>query len=895
MKKKSTRFMVLIIGLAVTVLLVVGVLLFLAIQGGILPIGGTHETKPVVAYNDETTQALPVETTIPDPDTENVPSETAEPADTEMVYTTDDVSEADSTEDADETEENTTEESEIVWPHERKGVWAAFSHAQKEDELDYAMTLFSDAAVSAKNPLRLFGGQKNRLVFYNDSKDPCEIYFASSVSSGDSEKRFTLKPGEEKEFRFTVKENATALYVLAYSGKAGNTCYIQNNDQLVQLNSEFKVATGSVISIEGAASAYDIRELYKLPPCEINWKGNGVTGQFIALNTNATKWNDETIEGKYAVGGAVGVELNSISILPSQNSFTSRELKYVQSGNAFKVSIPIDIAQAGTTNARLNISANGNIELSGEGANPDGTIDIFKTTICKVTNLKGESHSYQLSGTYESYNVPVVYITTTNGKMITSKSKYITGTFSMDADNVPGIDSIPEMTMQIKGRGHSTWKQEKKPFTIKFDEKVSILGLPSNRDWVLLANYFDPTMSRNYIAFELARKLNFDFTPSTYPVQVIYNGQYIGMYCIGDKVEIAKGRVNQTEHSAEVDRDYLIEVRGYESGYRMGQSAFTAGLLREIAILNPEPEEITPAQFKYISEYVKAANDAVVSLSNYEDYIDIDSLIDWFIITELTYNCDGAFNRSVFIQKRAGQKLTFSPVWDFDLAFGNIANLTPDYDSWACSQNGFTDTTITWGSYLVNDPKFRNKLQKRWEQVRGPLRTAATNSLATMRHLMDKAGDANFAMWVTPGEKLGWEWDFVSNYTNYKQHIDYIEVFLNKRFNVLDRVFIDRLPMRIYEDGVIKNEPILNGAQYYLPETKPPETTEEMSTEETDETTEDISTEEADETSEDMSAEETEEVSEAPSPEETVPETSPEEETQPATENGEPDTEAPID
>jgi spore coat protein CotH len=865
MKKKSTRFMVLIISLVVTGLLAIGAIVFFAVKGGVLPFGGTDETKALISLNSDTTEAssdVIASEDLPDTvaDTEDITEHNSEMAEEPVTQVS---SEEETTEKTDETEENTNEERKVNWPHERKGVWAAISHAEDEDELDYSMSLFSDAYVSGKTPLRLFGGQYNRLVFYNDSDETCEIYFDPSPEATPSDSIFTLKAGEKKEFRFKVKENITANYALAYSCKARSSCYIQNIDQLKKLNREFDLPDGTVVHLEGASSSYDIHELYKIPPCEIVWKGAGVTGQFIALNTNATKWNDEMISGNYAVGGASGVELTGVSLLPSRNSFIKRELKYEQIGNAFKVGIPIDIEMAGTTKAHLNITANGNFELSGEGLNADGTVDLFKPVICKVTNLKGESHSYQLSASYESYNVPVVYITTSNGKMVSSKAKYIAGTFSMDADNVPGIDSIPEMTMQIKGRGHSTWKKDKKPFNIKFDKKVSILGLPSNRDWVMLANYFDPSMSRNYIAFELARQMNFDFTPSTFPVQVIYNGKYIGMYCIGDKVEIASGRVNQTKHSSEVDRDYLIEVRGYESGYRMGHSAFNAGLLREIAIKNPEPEEITPQQYKYISDYVIAANEAVVNLSNYEDYIDVDSLIDWFIIMELTYNCDGAFNRSVFIEKKAGQKLKFQPVWDFDLALGNVGNLTPEYDSWACSQNGFTDTEITWGTYLVQDKKFRDRLQKRWEEVRVVLRKTATESLKTMRHLMEKAGDANFAMWVKPGERLGWEWEFVSAYTSYEQHLDYIEDFFEKRFKVLDDVFIDRKPMAYFKDGIL-----YKGSQAFLPGGEMVTLPDEGETEPNPETEE--SPEETEEAVETSAPAETPEAQEETLPEETV-------------------------
>ena len=857
MKKKSTRFTILIVGLILTCLLVLGAILFFAFKSGLISPGISHETVAV-----SQTQNDPADPPMSENAASNLTSQVVEDPMTDPEQSDSSSYSAETNDTSEETEEDTTTETENQLPHDRVGVWAAFSHAKEKKDLDASMALFSDMSVSGKNPLRLFGGEYNRLVFFNDSEEDLRIYFAPDVPAETEEHVFTLKAGEEKELWFSVKENLTSSYALCYAGSSFGVCYIQSDTQLEQILNEFSIPVGTVVHLEGASSNYDVRKLYRIPACEILWKGTGVTGAFIALNTNATKWNGETISGNYPVGGASGVELNSVSILPSKNAFTSVELKYEQTGNAFKVNIPVYIDQATTTKASLTISANGNIELSGDGLNADGTIDLFKPVICKVTNAKGESHSYQLSAAYESYNVPTVYIKTNNGKMVSSKNSFISGTFSMDADNVPGIASIPETTMQIQGRGHSTWKKDKKPFNIKFDEKISILGLPSNRDWVMLANYFDPTMSRNYISFELARKLNFDFVPTSYPVQVIYNGKYIGMYCIGDKVEVASGRVNQVKESADVDRDYLIEVRGYESGYRMGHSAFQAGLLRDIAIKNPKPEAITKEQFAYISDYVKKANDAVVNLTDYEQYIDVDSLIDWFIITELTYNCDGAFNRSVYIQKRAGQKLTFSPVWDFDLALGNVGNLTPDYDSWACSQNGFGDTEITWGTYLIQDPKFRDRLQKRWEQVRVILRNTATESLKTMRHLMEKAGDSNFAMWVIPGEKLGWEWEFVAQYTDYKMHMDYIEVFLDKRFKVLDRVFIERIPMRYYADGKLHGEPVLSPNASPVYETvAPPPTTEEISTEESEE---DISAEET-EPSEDTSSEETEPSGEASS------------------------------
>ena len=46
--------------------------------------------------------------------------------------------------------------------------------------------------------------------------------------------------------------------------------------------------------------------------------------------------------------------------------------------------------------------------------------------------------------------------------------------------------------MKIRGRGNSTWSYfPKKPYRIKLDEKSEVLGLKSDKDWIVLANYND--------------------------------------------------------------------------------------------------------------------------------------------------------------------------------------------------------------------------------------------------------------------------------------------------------------------------------------------------------------------------------------------------------------------
>ena len=77
-----------------------------------------------------------------------------------------------------------------------------------------------------------------------------------------------------------------------------------------------------------------------------------------------------------------------------------------------------------------------------------------------------------------------------------SKEVYITGQMSL-VSNVAGVAAV-NGGLQIRGRGNSTWDiHPKKPYRLKLTDKQSLLGMPSSKDWVLLANYSDKTLLRN--------------------------------------------------------------------------------------------------------------------------------------------------------------------------------------------------------------------------------------------------------------------------------------------------------------------------------------------------------------------------------------------------------------
>ena len=95
-----------------------------------------------------------------------------------------------------------------------------------------------------------------------------------------------------------------------------------------------------------------------------------------------------------------------------------------------------------------------------------------------------------------SNTVPVVYLTTNDGKDITSKEEYVQGTIFVDAKGIAGYEnagsaSAPLVT-ELKGRGNWTWNGfDKKPYRIKMNKKASLLNLTTDKSFNLLAHADD--------------------------------------------------------------------------------------------------------------------------------------------------------------------------------------------------------------------------------------------------------------------------------------------------------------------------------------------------------------------------------------------------------------------
>ncbi|MBR1804195.1 MAG: CotH kinase family protein, partial [Muribaculaceae bacterium] len=164
--------------------------------------------------------------------------------------------------------------------------------------------------------------------------------------------------------------------------------------------------------------------------------------------------------------------------------------------------------------------------------------------------------------------LPVIYIDTQNHKPIYYKSIYIPGTYyiidKQNPDMNVGNKDFPQ-ALEIRGRGHSSWQGKKKPYKIKLAEKTPLLGMNKDKHWALL-KFNEPTVA----GLQLGNIMGMDWTPSTRPVEVVLNDDYLGLYLLTETNRIGKNRLNIYEQpnwnldDSTIPYGWLVEVDNYE-------------------------------------------------------------------------------------------------------------------------------------------------------------------------------------------------------------------------------------------------------------------------------------------------------------------------------------------
>ncbi len=535
---------------------------------------------------------------------------------------------------------------------------------------------------------------------------------------------------------------------------------------------------------EGTALAPENLE-YDAPNCDLVWE----SALPPILERIEQTQNLRSYNGELCSLGGLGVGEVRLSLPAGSVPGVEGRVEFRRTGNLLVADLPYSVTMEQLSEVRPEIESECRVYF--ESKKDSGAVDLSASPILILQDDNGNFLRLRVKILRRTKNLPVLYIETEGGADVETKEQYLSATFTLDAGK-SGFESIPLTHIRIRGRGNSTWEWPKKPYKIHFDEAVSVFGLAPAEEWALLANYADKSLMRNHVALEMAKTLSFDYTPTQNAVDVFLNGDYLGVYSFGEHLEAGEGRVEVEQDMNKVDCGYFLEVGGVVSGVDvLGKNYFHAGLLKFILVKSPEFEELTKEQFDFIKEYMMDANKAVVAGEGYEEYLDVDSVIDWIIMTELTNNTDCAYRRSCYFTKDAGGKLKMGPVWDFDLAFGNFSRDIQDYSAWATFNMDDDYVGETWTYHLFKDPAFQARFKARWNEVRESLLETAENAIDDEYQRILPSAEENFRVWDILGRKVAFERKDTTKYPTYESQITYLKTFLKNRAAWIDEQIRD--------------------------------------------------------------------------------------------------------
>ncbi len=291
--------------------------------------------------------------------------------------------------------------------------------------------------------------------------------------------------------------------------------------------------------------------------------------------------------------------------------------------------------------------------------------------------------------------------------------------------------------IDIEFRGSSSQSTPKKSYgfsTLQSDKvtgnNVSLLGMPPEHDWVLNGMVFDAACMRDYICYNLSRKLG-EYASRTEYCEVVINGEYKGLYLLQEKIKADDNRVDinkiqpEDNQHPKITGGYIVKADKTTGGDPVAWTMYTWQSNPVNYILHfPKPDVVTRDQQEYIKQVFMdlAAKSKDPSITEgYPSIIDIPSFINFMMIQELSSNADG-YHLSTFFHKDRNGKLRAGPIWDNDLTFGYDLTFwgldRSKHNVWQLSAYE-NDGSAFWRDLFLQ-PDFRCYVSRRWHSLTAP-------------------------------------------------------------------------------------------------------------------------------------------------------------------------------
>ena len=392
----------------------------------------------------------------------------------------------------------------------------------------------------------------------------------------------------------------------------------------------------------------------------------------------------------------------------------------------------------------------------------------------------------------------------------------------------------------MKGHGNASFQFKKKSYQIQFKKKTGILGLSSQKKFILLANQHENSLMRNRITFDLARAAGLAYTPRGVSVDLFANGEYLGNYLLCGKITVSSGSVDieDADDLIEEANPELFERDAVPEAYGPWRSTpgtfkgiswpeepedITGGYLFQLdydkryvddesgvvtkrgqTIVVKSPEYMTPAQGEYLNDRLNSFERAIFAADgrdpdtgrHYTELADMTSLVRKYMIEEISKNYDGNKSSQFFYKDsdEVDPLIYAGPVWDYDSAWGNYAG---EGRLDIAAPKGLTVGGImsghAWWPALYHKEDFKQAVCETWRDVYRPLLLVligeiapwdgcGVRPIAEIASELEASAQMNFRRWNI----LNAENRAVKTGATYAENIDYLTEWIRRRIDYLD-------------------------------------------------------------------------------------------------------------
>jgi len=434
-------------------------------------------------------------------------------------------------------------------------------------------------------------------------------------------------------------------------------------------------------------------------------------------------------------------------------------------------------------------------------------------------------------------NLPIVVINTNGQTLVDSPSKIVQFGIINNSNHINHpTDAFNDYDAYalMQFRGSSSQQFPKKSFNVSFCNAIgteldsAVMGMPSEHDFALVANYSDKTFLRNALAYTLWDKSGHYGTRYQH-CEVVINGDYQGIYVFTEKLKRDKNRLDISKLDFDdnagdsITGGYIVKIDKTTGAGGLGFTSIYPPLSNGNGQTTfyqydyPSETVITDPQKNYIKAYIDSFEYALNSASfmdsaiGWRKFADEEHFIDFILVNEFSKNVDG-YRISTYLNKQKKSKgglLRAGPVWDFDIAFGN-ADYCEGGDTAGWAYN-FGDVCGTAGNQIAfywkklwTDTIFKMHMKCRWDLLKQEQYSLSyiNNYIDSMVSMITLAANRNFTVWPILGVYV-WPNNYVGN--SLLDEANYLKQYIASRYRFLDENIIGNCNLASTNDNVISS------------------------------------------------------------------------------------------